>query len=424
MLPACGACSARTARSQSSPTASSAGARAARARLRARARPPAPRARRLARAARRAHDTLLFVARGSGRLDDGSLDGRAAVLLPAGEDGTLTAAPGGLACVRATLGAATDLHAPMGPLEPRRRARARRARPGDRRALVPAPARPAQRLDARDALRRLHPAWPGAVALPPLRRDRLDPERHGQAPPRRRGRGARAGLRVPPPPAGGAHRRERRDRRRAGRARRLHAGRQPLRRVPDRRRRRDLRDLGIAGPCPTASPASSPRTGSRRRSSPSSSSMPSCSGWRPTTGSRIASATTLGVVNDVCLGIFVVELAAPDRRVRPPSVGLLPRRLERLRLRRHRDRVRPGHPRVVDAAAARAARARRAHRAALPRPPRPARRASGGASRRSSRSPSRPGCSSSSTGWSAGRSSRTSSPTTGGTSAGRCSRSS
>ena len=65
---------------------------------------------------------------------------------------------------------------------------------------------------------------------------------------------------------------------------------------------------------------------------------------------------------------------APDRRVRAPAVGLLPQRLERVRLRRHRDRVRPGHPRVVDAAAARPARARRAHRPALPRPPRAARR--------------------------------------------------
>ena len=63
---------------------------------------------------------------------------------------------------------------------------------------------------------------------------------------------------------------------------------------------------------------------------------------------------------------------APDRRVRPAAVGLLPQRLERVRLRRHRDRVRPGHPRVVDAAAPRPARARRADRAALPRPPRAA----------------------------------------------------
>ena len=55
-----------------------------------------------------------------------------------------------------------------------------------------------------------------------------------------------------------------------------------------------------------------------------------------------------------------------------------------------------------------------------PRPPCPPRRRRGGASRRSSRSRLATGCSSSSTGWSAGRSSATSFPTSGGTSGGRC----
>jgi len=62
------------------------------------------------------HDTLLFVDEGTGACGDGPIESRAAVLLPAGDDGTLTAATG-LSCVRATLGGATDLHAPMGPLE-------------------------------------------------------------------------------------------------------------------------------------------------------------------------------------------------------------------------------------------------------------------------------------------------------------------
>ena len=62
------------------------------------------------------HDTLLFVDEGTGVCGDDPIESRAAVLLPAADDGTLTAATG-LSCVRATLGAATDLHAPMGPLE-------------------------------------------------------------------------------------------------------------------------------------------------------------------------------------------------------------------------------------------------------------------------------------------------------------------
>jgi quercetin dioxygenase-like cupin family protein len=63
------------------------------------------------------HDTLLFVHDGSGTLDDAVVDGRAAGFLPAGAAGTLSAGDDGLACVRATVGAATDLHAPMGPAE-------------------------------------------------------------------------------------------------------------------------------------------------------------------------------------------------------------------------------------------------------------------------------------------------------------------
>jgi quercetin dioxygenase-like cupin family protein len=62
-------------------------------------------------------DTLLFCHDGSGRLGEAWIDGHASALLPAGERRSLTGGPEGLACVRATVGAATDLHAPMGALE-------------------------------------------------------------------------------------------------------------------------------------------------------------------------------------------------------------------------------------------------------------------------------------------------------------------
>ncbi len=65
-----------------------------------------------------AHDVLLFVHEGACSLGDGRLDGPGAMLVPAGESRTLVAGPDGASLVRATLGAATDLHAPMGPTEP------------------------------------------------------------------------------------------------------------------------------------------------------------------------------------------------------------------------------------------------------------------------------------------------------------------
>jgi quercetin dioxygenase-like cupin family protein len=63
------------------------------------------------------HDTLLFAYLGAGAVDDDALSGAAAALVPAGDARTLAAGDDGLACVRATLGAATDLHAPMGAAE-------------------------------------------------------------------------------------------------------------------------------------------------------------------------------------------------------------------------------------------------------------------------------------------------------------------
>ena len=63
------------------------------------------------------HDVLVFVHEGGGSLGGAALDGRGAGLVRAGSAGTLVAGPHGLSCVRATVGAATDLHAPMGAAE-------------------------------------------------------------------------------------------------------------------------------------------------------------------------------------------------------------------------------------------------------------------------------------------------------------------
>jgi quercetin dioxygenase-like cupin family protein len=62
-------------------------------------------------------DTVLFAFEGSGSLDGAEIAGRAAGFVAAGSSGILAAGPEGLACVRATLGADTDLHAPMGAPE-------------------------------------------------------------------------------------------------------------------------------------------------------------------------------------------------------------------------------------------------------------------------------------------------------------------
>jgi quercetin dioxygenase-like cupin family protein len=63
------------------------------------------------------HDVLVFVHQGGGSLGDAAVEGRAAALVRAGSTGTLRAGPAGVSCVRATVGAATDLHAPMGAAE-------------------------------------------------------------------------------------------------------------------------------------------------------------------------------------------------------------------------------------------------------------------------------------------------------------------
>jgi len=64
------------------------------------------------------HDTLLFVHQGACVLGGDELDGAGSLFVPAGERRTLSAGTSGASLVRATLGAETDLHAPMGRAEP------------------------------------------------------------------------------------------------------------------------------------------------------------------------------------------------------------------------------------------------------------------------------------------------------------------
>ena len=134
-------------------------------------------------------DSLLFVSTGSGVLSVGEssspLRTGSAALVLAGEEATIESTDE-LGLVVLTAGASTDLHAPMGKRELVVSLDGRGAAAGDGRTLVPAPLRAAQRLDTRDALRRLRPARQGAVALPPVRRDRLRARRAGPPAPRRR----------------------------------------------------------------------------------------------------------------------------------------------------------------------------------------------------------------------------------------------
>ncbi len=62
-------------------------------------------------------DTLLFAFHGAGLLDGDALSEGVAALVPAGGEGALTAGGGGLAAVRFSVGAETDLHAPIGARE-------------------------------------------------------------------------------------------------------------------------------------------------------------------------------------------------------------------------------------------------------------------------------------------------------------------
>jgi quercetin dioxygenase-like cupin family protein len=60
------------------------------------------------------HDVLLFAFGGGGVLDGRTLDSGSAALLLEGEQAELGAGDDGISLVRVTLGAGTDLHAPMG----------------------------------------------------------------------------------------------------------------------------------------------------------------------------------------------------------------------------------------------------------------------------------------------------------------------
>ena len=63
------------------------------------------------------HDVLLFAFAGSGQLDGDALGSGSAALLLEGETALLVAGAESVSLVRVTLGADTDLHAPMGPRE-------------------------------------------------------------------------------------------------------------------------------------------------------------------------------------------------------------------------------------------------------------------------------------------------------------------
>jgi len=63
------------------------------------------------------HDVLLFAFAGDATLSGDALAAGSAALLLEGEQATLAAGAAGISVVRVTLGAATDLHAPMGPRE-------------------------------------------------------------------------------------------------------------------------------------------------------------------------------------------------------------------------------------------------------------------------------------------------------------------
>ena len=64
------------------------------------------------------NDTLLFVHEGACALVGDELGGPGSLLVPAGDRRAVVAGPSGASLVRATLGADTDLHAPMGAAEP------------------------------------------------------------------------------------------------------------------------------------------------------------------------------------------------------------------------------------------------------------------------------------------------------------------
>ena len=103
-------------------------------------------------------DTLLFAHAGSGSLGDHALRRRPRASSPAARRRSLVAGPDGRQSCAHPLGAATDLHAPMGATEPVVALDHVEPGAGNGRAVVPGAPRPAQRVDAGDDVRRLHPA--------------------------------------------------------------------------------------------------------------------------------------------------------------------------------------------------------------------------------------------------------------------------
>ena len=215
--------------------------------------------------------------RGAGTLDGDAVSEAARCTAPAGETATLTAAGGGISARSSSpLGGDTDLHAPIGPRERIVDHRPGRARKGDGQPLLPGAVRPPQRLHPRDAVRRLHPARQGAVALPPLRRDRLGLARARPLPSRPDGSRrstSGAAFRITPREVHIVENPS--EDRELAVLGHLHAGREPVGCVPDARRSGRVRGRAVVsaharnpGDGPQPSPAASARrSGASSRSS-------------------------------------------------------------------------------------------------------------------------------------------------------------
>src|SRR5262249_25618091 len=120
-----------------------------------------------------------------------------------------------------------------------------RRRERDRQAVLRGGVRPAQRLAPCDDVRGPCATRRGAVALPPVRRDRLDLAGRGALPHAGGNGAARAGLGVPDQAAGDPRRREHVADRRARRRRALHARREPVGRLPGGGHERPVRHRGV-----------------------------------------------------------------------------------------------------------------------------------------------------------------------------------
>jgi hypothetical protein len=180
-------------------------------------------------------DSLLFVSSGSGSLTVAGtgvdLKAGMAALVLAGEEAEIR---GELELVRVTAGRASDLHAPLGRRELVFRVDSGRTRQAlDARGyqVLFGPHNGSVRATLFVGFRTL------ALALPPLRRDRLDSRGTGRSPPSGAcvAGPARSRICVPASSPRGPHRRELERRQRDDPARRVHSGRQHVGGVPRRR---------------------------------------------------------------------------------------------------------------------------------------------------------------------------------------------